>query len=159
MSTRCVVESHAWFALATSERKIGPHYQPRQRNFVVFVTFTIVARVLEGARDKILQLRVGQWLRLTSGHYGSGRTGDWTPPPATTEELCRFGYFRDLFSLVAPSLEGARDHSYEWAKGDILPVSTIEARGRKIGRHYQPKQRNFELLTWGSLAAFNIAIE
>jgi hypothetical protein len=50
------------------------------------------------------------------------------------------------FPLVARNLESARDHSYEWIKGGILPVSTVEARGRKIGRHYQPKQRNFVVL-------------
>ena len=43
-------------------------------------------------------------------------------------------------------LEGALDHSYEWIRGGILPVDTLEASGRKIGRHYQPQQRKVVVL-------------
>jgi hypothetical protein len=138
---------------------------------------------------------------VTSGHYGSKRKEDWTSLPATTEELCSFGYNHDLsrsllgcwrapeiaatsgsrmgsphltlweqaggrldvtashnsgtllfwlqsrpFTLAARVLEGTQDRSYEWIKGPISPPDTVGASGRKIGRHYQPQQRNFVFL-------------
>jgi hypothetical protein len=50
------------------------------------------------------------------------------------------------FTLAARVLEGTQDHSYEWVKGHISPPDTVGASGRKIGRHYQPQQRNFVFL-------------
>jgi hypothetical protein len=54
-------------------RNIGRHYQPKPRNFVILVTFTTVARVLEGGRHKRSPLRVSQGLHLTSEHYESSQ--------------------------------------------------------------------------------------
>ena len=95
--------------------------------------FTL-ARVLEGFQDRSYELIKGSF---PPPDFRSKRKEDWTSVPAITEELCCFGYNRDLkaFTLAARVLEGARDHSYEWIKGGNVPVDTMEASGRTIGRH------------------------
>jgi hypothetical protein len=91
------------------------------------------------------QLRADQGYDLITRYYGSKRKKDWTSLPATTEELCRFGYFHDL----SRSLLGC------WRAPKIAAMigsrvgfrhRTMGASGKKIGRHYQPQQRNFVLL-------------
>jgi hypothetical protein len=81
-------------------RKIGRHYQPKQkRDFVVLITImTFHARCSGAGGRPGSQLRVDQGWDLTTGHYGSKRKEDWTALPATTEELCCFGYFHDRCS-------------------------------------------------------------
>jgi hypothetical protein len=87
-------------------RKIGRHYQPKQRNFVVLVTITTFHARCSGAGGRPgSQLRVDQGWDLTTGHYGSKRKEDWTALPATTEELCCFGYFHDRHSELPASFK------------------------------------------------------
>jgi hypothetical protein len=104
--------------------------------------FTLAAHVLEGAQD-----RRYEWIKgpISPPDFGSKRKVDWTSLPATTEELCCFGYNHDLSrSLLgrwrAPKIaatSGSRMRSHN---------RTLRASGRKIGRHYQPQQRNFVVL-------------
>jgi hypothetical protein len=48
------------------------------------------------------------------------------------------------FTLVARRATETEDHIDEWIKGVILSVNIMQARGRNIGRHYQPQQRNLK---------------
>jgi hypothetical protein len=50
------------------------------------------------------------------------------------------------FTLAARVPVSAQDRSYEWIKCMISPPDTVGASGRKVGRHYQPQQRNFVFL-------------
>ena len=120
-----------------------------------FGYFDDISRSLLGCwRCPRSQPGAGQGSHLTTGQYGTTRVDYWTSLLATKEELCCFGYFDDLFTLVARVPSSTRDHSYEWIKGGILSVDTIEASKRKIGRHYQPQQRNLAPSDFGDRIFF-----
>jgi hypothetical protein len=76
----------------SKRRKIGSHYQPEQRNFVVLATITTFdSRCSAAGGRRIPQLLVDQGCDFTTGHYGSKRAEDWKSRPATTRKLCCFG--------------------------------------------------------------------
>jgi hypothetical protein len=105
--------------------------------------FTLVARNLEGARD-----HSHEWIKCTIlpavPMEASGPKKGLCYQ--ATEKTLMFWLLSRPFPLAARVMEGAQDHSYEWIKGGILPVNTMGASGRKIGRHYQPRQRHFVVL-------------
>jgi hypothetical protein len=105
--------------------------------------FTLAARVLEGAQDaatggsrvrfhhRTLWEQAERRLDVTTSH-NRGTLFFWLQSRTLT--------------LAARVLEGARDRKYESINGGISPPDTMGAIGRKIGRHYQPQQRNFVVL-------------
>jgi hypothetical protein len=102
------------------------------------VTFkTIHARCSGGERHPISQLRVDLGSYLTSGHFGSKRAQEWTSLPATTEELCCYGYFRD--------------HSrsfFGWVKAPEI-TATGRSRAYLTSGHFGSKRAQ----DWSSLPA------
>ena len=63
------------------------------------------------------------------------------------------------FTIATWVLEGARYRSYEWIKGAISPVNTMEASGPNIEPHCQPQQMILVVLddstTFHALCSFD----
>jgi hypothetical protein len=124
-------------------------YQPQKRILVVLDDFTTFHALCSGAggrpRLKITATRGSKVspYRCTLWEHAGGRLDDATSHNRGT--LLFWSQSRP-FTLAARVLEGARDRSYEWIKGMILPPDTMGASGRKIGGHQQPQQRNFVVL-------------
>jgi hypothetical protein len=88
---------------------------------------------------------VDQGYDPTTIHYGSKRKEDSTSLPATTEELCSFGYNHDISRSLLGCWRARKNASMSGSR--VLSHNrTLGASGRKIGRHCQPQQRNFVVL-------------
>jgi hypothetical protein len=144
--------------MEASEPTIGYHYQPQQRNFVVLVTIaTFHTRCLGGVRSQRSQPREDQKSHLTMRHNGSKRADYWISLPATTEELCCFGYNRDLSrSLLGwcevaniTATSGSRvdsHHATLWKQASrLLDVTTSHNRGTLL---FWLQSRPFTLAAW-----------
>jgi hypothetical protein len=129
--------------LGASGSKIGRHHQPHQRNFVLLVTITTFHARCSGAGGHARsQLRVDQGYDITTGLWEQAE-GRLDVTTSHNRGTLFFWLQSRPFTLAARVLEGARDRSYEWIKGPILPPDTMGVSGRNIIRPYQPQQRNF----------------